>query len=80
MHTMAKKSCTFHYNGDFSGNVKIAVPADAFETLPRACDGVMVTVAAEDLKAFVAEYVRTCRHDAIDSMNDEDLLRAWAIR
>jgi hypothetical protein len=58
----------FYHRDDFTGSVVISTGVGE------------VTVSFDDLKAFVASYVRQKRHQAIDAMDDEDLLRAWAIR
>lgn len=73
MHTFKGKSCTIVHHGDYTGDIEIRegqvedVAAED-EGRPR------VTVAAEDIAAFVAEYVRLNRIEEIEQMEPDDVL------
>lgn len=64
MHSFNGKSCTMHYNGDFSGEVTICNKNDNTE----------VHVDAQDLINFVAEYVRSKKVSQLENMNSNEIL------
>lgn len=66
------KGTTFFYWSRGEGDVEI-VPAEAETDPARMLDG-RVTIPGEDIKAFVADLVRTERISALEQMNDEKLL------
>lgn len=63
MHSFNGKSCTIHYNGDFSGEVIVCNKNDNTE----------VHVDTQDLIDFVAEYVRSKKVDRLENMNSDEI-------
>ncbi len=64
MHTSRIGGTVFHHNGDYSGEVVITT-ADASK----------LSVAFEDLKGFVAQYLREQAIERIEQKRDDDVLR-----
>lgn len=64
MHSFNGKSCTIHYNGDFSGEVIICNKNDHTE----------MRVDSQDLINFVAEYVRSKKVSQLENMNSDEIL------
>lgn len=66
MHSFqAVSGTTFHYNGDFSGDVTITHEHDAHNGL---------TIPIGDLADFIAELIRARRISAIENLTTHDLL------
>ena len=63
MHSQEYNGVTFNYNGGFDGDVEIT------------CNGGLVIVPFEALKAFVADYVRQELIAYAESAADDDLLK-----
>lgn len=63
-HTTFTKNHTFIHNGDFSGEVTIVQDNE-----------VKLKIDFEELKAFMAEYVRSDLIGTIEQMNPDELLR-----
>lgn len=67
MHTFEASAVRFHHNGDFSGDVIICEEATGNE----------FRVPFEDMKKFVAEYVRCEKIARIEQTSlDEDAIQA----
>jgi len=64
MHTFKGKSCTIHYNGDMSGELKIC----------NRKDNVWITVKADDIMRFVMEHIKSQKIAEIESMNWKDFM------
>lgn len=61
-----------HYNGDYSGEIYLVVPADW--TKPEEGGRISVQVPFYHLKVFIARYVAEARIEAIDNEPDPDVL------
>ena len=64
MHSFNGKSCTIHYNSDFSGETIIYNENDHTE----------IRVDSQDLINFVAEYVRSKRISRLEYMDLDEIL------
>lgn len=63
MHSFNGKSCTIHYNSDFSGEAIVYNKNDNTE----------MRVETQDLINFVAEYVRTKKVSHLENMNSDEI-------
>lgn len=63
MHTFNGKSCTIHYNSDFSGEAIIYNKNDHTE----------IRIDSQDLINFVAEYVRSKRIGRLENMDSDEI-------
>ena len=63
MHTFNGKSCTIHYNSDFSGEARIYNKNDHTE----------IRIDSQDLINFVAEYVRSKRIGRLENMDSDEI-------
>lgn len=63
MHTTTIGKTTFYHNGDFSGEVGIVT-----ETMIR------VSVPYDELKAFIAESIRTKKIAQLELATDDEVL------
>lgn len=63
MHTTTIGNTTFYHNGDFSGEVEIVT-----KTMMR------VSVPYDELKAFIAESIRTIKIAQLESATDDEVL------
>lgn len=69
MHTMEMKSgVRFHHNGDYSGEVYIVAPNVDDDEIGE------VKVDFEDIKAFVAEYLRDQMIEKIERAKTDEIL------
>jgi hypothetical protein len=65
MHSTTIGKTTFHHNGGYDGDVIIQVG----DLVPDE-----IKVPFEDLRGFVANYVRDTRISELESMGDNELL------
>ena len=64
MHTYNGNSCRIHYNSDMSGEVCINSKTSDKE----------ITVDAQDILDFVAEYVRSQKIGKLEQMTNKEIL------
>ena len=64
MHSFSGKSCTIHYDSDFSGKAIIYNKNDHTET----------HIDSQDLIDFVAEYVRSKKVNQLENMDSDEIL------
>lgn len=83
MHTTSgvTPGVSFHYNGDFSGNVHISVNSDTpgvrFEESDPAGEfpgSITLELPFADLKYLVASYCRSRRIEALEDCDDDAVL------
>lgn len=63
VHTFDGKSCTIHYNGDFSDEAIISNKDGNAE----------ICVDTQDLIDFIAEYVRSKKVGRLENMNSDEI-------
>ena len=61
-HTTRTKQVTFIHDGDFNGDVKILFKGNELE------------IPMDDLKSFMAHFLRSKKHARIDGMSDKQIL------
>jgi hypothetical protein len=67
---------TFHFNGDYSGDVRIVVPVENSELIRKLYAGgtVEIKVPFEDLAKLVASKIRDDLISRVEQMSDDELL------
>ncbi len=77
MHTTVIDDHRFHHNGDYSGDVRIIVPADKVDHIdwPTPADGTFqITIPFEVLAEFVGEAVRDARESRLEQLEWYEVL------
>lgn len=69
MHTTQINKTTFIHNGGFDGDVQMRRPADNIEG-----GQAFLVVPFEDLKWFVANYIRQEKINHLESCSDDEIL------
>jgi hypothetical protein len=62
MHTTKKGDTLFHHDSDYGTDVIINV------------DGTEIRVPSDDLKAFMAQWVRDSKTEALENASDDEIL------
>jgi len=65
MHTKQYKTLAIHHNGDYSGDIFITI------------DGQEIRLPFEDIKSFIADYVRDLRITSLEQADADEILEKW---
>jgi len=71
-----ENNTTFHFNGDYSGDVGIVVPAERVKAIRGVYVGasIEIRVPFDDLQKLVASKIRTDLISRVEQMSDDELL------